>query len=215
MNRGVLGAIYWKLHSSFLRNERKQAQAFLGMFLDEAKSINAERELGPIHHDRLLKMKAAIEQGHFGRIFGQGDPTPEPPGTMQADSGAREAEFHQWLIKPAGRAHLFRVLNITQPANMLHEVEMDPYGRCDFVVREGRTWHVVEVKVGGEAKSGVVSQIDKYRLASELDMVLGMHDAVIPTVIAEGFSPYVSGELSRLSVQMVLHSGTPESLRNV
>lgn len=213
MNRGVLGAIYFKLHSSFLRNERKEAEAFLGMFLDEANGMDLEKELGAVHYDRLLKMQDAIKKGHFGRIYGQGDPTPEPPG-LPTESGTREAEFHKALMAPAGLKHFYRVLNVVGPANWIHEVELDPYGRADFVVREGRTWHAVEVKMG-EAKSAVVSQIDKYRLALELDMARGMHDSVMPTVIAEGFSPYVAGELSRLAVRMVLHSGTPESLRSL
>ena len=65
----------------------------------------------------------------------------------------------------------------------------------------------------GSAPADVVSQIDRYRLASELDMCMGLHDDVKAVVVAESFPHYVAVELSRLSVTMVTHDGSPQGLK--
>lgn len=213
--RGAAHAIFWKLHTSFLKNEREKAASFLGMLEDEqAHGIDVKADIGPIHYARFEIIKENVKNGHFGRLYGYGMETPEIDPSGSTESNGKEDEFHRLLLSKEGREKLFGCLDIEFYASVVHEVEMDPYGRCDFVVREGRTWHAIEVKMG-EAKSAVVSQIDKYRLAMELDMNLGLHDRVEAVVVAENFSPYVAGELSRLSVRMLKHAGTIESLRKV
>jgi len=212
MKRGIIDAIYWKLHTSYLRNERKDADKFLGMLEDEGKKAPIKEEIGPVHYARFELIQANISNGSYGRLYGYGFETPYVDPLANKERSGEEAEFHKRLIQKEGRQYLYDCLNIDFWSGMIHEVEMDPYGRCDFVICEGRTWHVVEVKMG-EAKSSVVSQIDKYRLSAELDMSMGRHDKVNAVVVAESFSPYVAGELSRLSVQMVQHTGQPSSLR--
>lgn len=207
-------AIYWKLHSAFLRNERQKADLLLGMLEDESKRVMLRDEIGAPHHARFLLIKDAIKSGTYARLYGSGSETPDVEGLTQSEYEGDEAEFHRKLMRSDARKLLFDCLGIDQSANYVHEVEMGPYGRCDFVIREGRIWHCVEVKMR-EAKHSVVSQIDKYRLAMELDMCMGLHDRVNAIVVAQSFSPYVATELSRLSVLMVKHDGTVESLRRI
>jgi len=212
--RTVAHAIYWKLHTAYLKNERKAADMFLGMLEDEGKSVSILDEIGPIHYSRFELIQANVKNKSYGRLYGYGFETPYVDPVACKESSGEEAEFHQKLIMKEGRKHLYGCLGLKPETGMIHEVDMAPYGRCDFVIREGRTWYVVEVKMG-EAKSAVVSQIDKYRLAAELDMNMGMHDSVVAVVVAETFTPYVAGELSRLSVLMIKHGGTPDSLTRV
>lgn len=213
MPKGIIDAIFWKLHASYLKNDRKTADLMLGMIEDEGKRASIKEALGK-HFDRYEIIKFNIQNKQYGRIYGQGTDTPEIDPFGNKESDGKEAEFHKKLMSKEGRQKLFNCLGIEFWATMVHELEMDPYGRCDFLIREGRELTVCEVKMGS-AKSSVVSQIDKYRLAMELDFCLGLHEKVNAVVIAETFSPYVATELSRLSVQMVQHSGEPESLRKL
>lgn len=213
MDRGVIGAIYWKLHTAYLKNDRKVADTMLGMLLDEDKTTPLTKALG-VHHERFERIRASMASGYYGRLYGFGEPTPSLDPYASKEASGPETDFHKSLMSPEGSRAMFACLGISLGSTIVHELEMSPYGRCDFLVREGRKWHCVEVKMG-EAKSSVVSQIDKYRLSTELDMCLGLHDQVQAAVIAESFSPYVASELSRLSVMMVTHSGTPDSLRKV
>ncbi len=214
MKRGLIDAIFWKLHTSYLRNERKSADMFLGMLEDEGKRSSIKDEIGQIHYARFELIQANIQNGSYGRLYGYGFETPYIDPFTNKEASGDEAEFHKKLITKSGRQCLYDCLNIDFWAGMLHEVEMDPYGRCDFVIREGRTTYAIECKMG-EAKSAVVGQIDKYRLALELEMSMGMSDRVIAVVVAETFTPYVAGELSRLSVRMIQHNGQPESLKEI
>lgn len=204
--------MFWKMHASFLKNDRPTAEMFLGMLKDESKTVCIKDEIGPVHYERYEKMKELMGYGAFGRLYGVGSTTPLIESSGAVESDGHEDEFHKKLM--ANKIKFYDCLGINNSAILAHEVEMDPYGRCDFVIREGRMLWVIECKMG-EAKSSAVSQIDKYRLAMELEMSLGLHDQVHAVVIAENFSAYVAGELSRLAVQMVKHGGSPESLRKV
>jgi hypothetical protein len=183
----------------------------LGMLEDEGERTSIEAEIGPAQYKRFEIIRSNINNGFFGRLYGTGQATPNISSPI-AESTLPEVEFHKKLMTRSGSRLLFERLNVGPKATMIHEYEMTPYGRCDFVVRDGRHVCAVEVKIG-EAKSAVGSQIDKYRLALELDMSLGMWDTVSAAVVAEGFSPYVAGELSRLDVRMITHNGSPESLK--
>lgn len=213
--RGVAHAIYWKLHTAFLKNERPTAEKMLGMLeADELLNPILKDQIGAIHYARYELIRENIRNGQFGRLYGFGTSVPSiESGGINEDSGS-EAEFHKMLLSKQGKERLFGCLGIESGASVVHELDMAPYGRCDFLVREGRTWHVIEVKMG-EAKSSVVSQIDKYRMAQELEMCLGLHDRVEAVVVAENFTPYVAGELSRLSVQMVKHGGNIDGLLKI
>ena len=46
MDRGIVGAIYFKLNTAFLRNERARTDNFIGMLEDEAKGKDLEKMLG-------------------------------------------------------------------------------------------------------------------------------------------------------------------------
>ena len=212
MRRGIIDAIWWKLHTAFLKNERRTADLMLGMIEDEGKRSSIKDELGPIHFSRFELIQTNIHNGSYGRLYGYGFDVPDLEPTFIKESTIEEADFHLKII--SGRKILFDLMGIDKNSTMLHEIDLGPYGRCDFIIKEGRTHYVVEIKMG-QAKHSVVSQIDKYRTATELDMCFGLHDKVNAIVIAESFSPYVASELSRLSVEMIKHDGTAEGLKRL
>lgn len=211
--RGILHAIFWKFHTAFLRNDRKTADLMLGMLLDEAKRHSIAAEIGPVHFARFELMKHNVEMGHYGRLYGCGFDAPavlSPPTSRTIE----EEAFHKKMLTLPGRQHVYDIIGVKEKASMLHEVDLQEFGRCDFTVREGRTLHCIEVKVG-QAKHDLIGQIEKYRIALELEMCHGLHDRVLPHVFAESFSPYVANELSRLSVNMVQHDGKTENFKKL
>jgi hypothetical protein len=178
------------------------------MFKDELGQDRIESVIGP-HAERYEWMCQAIENGSFARFHGGGYGDPEIQAPAAPQDGL-EADFNRLVIRE--RSKLYRCLGIDPKASILAEYDMGEFGRCDFVVREGRRWHCIESK-WGTAGHDVISQIDKYRTALELDFCMGMHDYVEAVVLARGFPPYVGAELSRCSVRMVTHDGTLDSLR--
>jgi hypothetical protein len=213
MKRGIIDALYWRLHSSFLKNDRKRADFMLGMLEDEGLRSSIEEELGPIHYKRYVAIRHKIWIGQYGRLYDDGYSTPLLEQTFAPEETTiGEAEFHKKLMSKEGRSYLSPLIGVSSNASWLHELNMNPYGRCDFVVREGRKQIAIEVKIN-EAKSAVVGQIDKYRLNLELEMANGLCDYVEAIVIAKTFSPYVSAELSRLGVRMICHDGEIAGLR--
>lgn len=213
--RGIVDALYWRLHTAYLKNYRQDAERFLAMLDDETggSADPIEREVGFIHAERLRKIKDRMVSGSFGRIYGDGDGVDlmdlSPPAAKKT---CNERDFCRDLLRSKDK--FLSTLGIEFWADVVCEVDLAPYGRCDFLVTEGRKTNVIEVKMG-ESPPAVVSQIDRYRLALELDMCLGLYDEVSAYVLAESFSPYVAGELSRLDVAMVEHKGTPGSLRRI
>ena len=215
MSRGIVDALYWRLHSAYLRNQREDASKYLAMLEDETKGNHdlLFAEIGRKHWPRFYKMKDGVEDGTFPRLFGSGYETPLAWDQYMAfpDNLPKEREFcRQIANEPVLRA----VVGASSESIIVLEVEMDEFGRCDIVIRDGRTMHVIEVKMG-EAPTDVPSQIDRYILSSELDMCLGLHDEVIAHVVAGRFPKYVATELSRRSVGMILHEGRPDRLRLV
>lgn len=208
MRVGVLDAIYWKLHSAYLRNRREDA-AYLLELLDHEVGVAGAKslldEVGEIHFARAKAMKKAIRDGTWSRI-GAGYSSQDATGHERAERSGREDKFHRWLYSRPGREAMCSCLGAGHRSGVVHEVDMEEFGRCDFVVRDGRRWFVVEVKMGN-APSSVISQIDKYRMAAELDMCKRTHDEVVGAVLAESFSPYVTAELSRSGVLMIQHDG--------
>lgn len=215
--RGMLDAMYWKLHTAYLRNEREDAKHFLHLLCNECGDSFQKlvEEIGPVQVLRFRRIRKEVEEGTFRRLYGDGVGIEElrmsPPWR---EKGGSEKEFCRKLLSREGLCRLFLVLSVSEGALVVPEVRMDPYGRCDMVIREGKRVHVVEVKVG-EAPTSVVAQIDKYRLCMELEMCLGLHDEVLAYVLAESFSPYVSSELSRIDVRMIEHRCSLDSLRYV
>jgi hypothetical protein len=217
MARGILHAIYWRLHTFFLKNDRERAAKFLAMLEDELKHAPEalEKEIGEIHMQRFNKIRQRMAIGEFGRLYGTGASCPlSSQYHAHVEPSGPEKDFHKILIAEDGRKALFHEAHIREWASMCHEVDLQEYGKCDFVIREGRLLHVVEVKMG-EAPSSVVSQIDRYRLCAELEMCCGIHDSVMAVVMAESFPTYVMTELSRLNVAMLLHRGTPDSIERI
>jgi RecB family endonuclease NucS len=156
-----------------------------------------------------------VENGQYGRLYGYGEAVPDlNPYEQSENDDLNEVEFHKKLMTKTGRQILFDRLGIEFWADLVHEIEMDPFGRMDFLIREGRIRHAIEVK-DCEAKSSVIGQIDKYRISLELEMCHGLYDEVRGYVIARSFHPYVASELSRMGVRMFLHSGEPDSLRKL
>lgn len=206
--RGELDAIYWKLHSAFLRNRRDEADRYLAM-LDA--SGNPAPEIGPAHATRLGRIRERMASGEYGRIRGRGSGCPDDPVACCEEPTVAEREFCARLLRDKG------VLEWTlgaEGARWYAELDMDEFGRCDLVLRRDRTVWVVEVKMG-EAKPAVVSQVDKYALGMELDMSLGTHDEVVPVVLAGGFPRQVLADLLAMPAVVVAHEGDPGNLRRI
>ena len=211
-SKGIIDAIYFRLHAAFLKNERDAAEMFLGMLLDE-KDDAIQAEIGPIHYKRLMYMKDEVRNGTFRRFRSGGEAMPEL-NPIVTERSRDEAAFHRLIMAKDGRRKLFDALGVQPSASLIHELELDPYGRVDFLIREGRKWHAVEIKAE-EAKHDVVGQVDKYILGLSLEMCMGLHDEVGAAVLATGFSPYAASELSRMSVTMLVHDGTIEGIRKL
>lgn len=214
MSKGIIDAMYWRLHSAYLRNQREEAAKFLSMLEEEAKDKpdGLLAEVGPVHLGRFRLIRERMRRGEYGRLYSGGSSAPDDAFPMAEEVDKQELEFCWDLVREPHA--LFSLMDVHPGAILVRELEMGEYGRCDFLVRDGRTWHVVEVKMG-EAPFSVVAQIDKYRLAAELDMCMGLHDEVRAHVLAGGFGPYVASELSRLSVSMMRHKGDPDSLEKL
>lgn len=211
MKRGILDALYWRLHTSYLLNDRTSSEKFLAMLVDEhlASPSYLVDEIGPVNYARYLKIKTNVENGSFCRLYGGGQATPQPV-ECNYETGKEERQFHVDLM--AQPAALFSLIEVPNDALVIHELDLSEYGRCDFVFRHGKVVTVVEVKME-DAPTSVVSQIDKYRLGLELDMCLNLYNTVRAFVLAAGFGPYVTSELSRVDVGMIVHQGKPNELR--
>lgn len=211
MSRGILDALFWRLHTSYLLNDRMASEKFLSLLIDE--QINSSGvlryEIGENNYKRYLKIKTNIENGSFARLYGGGGNAPSPIfDASETEKG--EKEFHvELMLNPYA---LFSLIDVPKDAIVVHELEMAEYGRCDFIFRHGKTITALEVKMG-DAPTSVVSQIDKYRLGLELDACLNLYDQVRAFVLAGGFGPYVASELSRVDVGMIVHRGKPDELR--
>lgn len=206
-----MDALFWRLHTSYLLNDRNASEKFLSMIVDEQlkSPFNLRDEIGGRNYNRYLRIKSNVENGCYSRLYGSGAANPlETPCSYETDK--EEAEFHLELM--ARPAALFSLIDVPSDAIVVHELELAEYGRCDFVFRHGKTVTALEVKMG-ESPTSVVSQIDKYRLGLELDMCLNLYDTVRAFVLAGGFGPYVTSELSRSEVGMVIHRGSPDELR--
>lgn len=214
VKRDILDAIYWRLHTSYLLNEREEAQKFMLMLEHEEKAGDKlSDEIGLIHYGRFLKIKEGITSNSWSRIYGSGETTPRSFEVYESAVEKRENDIHKALLSKEGMVLLEALLGVSDEAIYIHEYDLRDYGRCDILARDKRTIYIIEVKQG-ETPSSVVSQIDKYRLAMELDMSLGLYDYVQAAVVAESFSKYVTAELSRLDVKMLAFS-YPLSLRRV
>ena len=213
MPRGIIDAMYFKLNAAFLKNEREKAAMFLGMLQDSATPQAILGEIGPIHFARFLHMAEEVHGGTFRRPRGGGEAVPVL-SVVPTERSRDEATFHVKIMGKEGRGKLFGALDIQPNASLVHELELGAYGRVDFLVREGRTWHAIEVKIN-RAEPEIVSQVDKYVLALELEMSMGLHDVVKAAVLAGSFSPYAASELSRMGVAMLIHDGTIEGIRKL
>lgn len=211
MPRGIIDALYWRLHTAYLRNDREGATKFLSMLEDELDGDVGllAAEVGQRHIHRFARMRNGVADGTLARHFGSGYATAEEGFGVAIDDSQMERDFCKSL---ANEAVLRAIIGASKDAIIVLEVDMEEFGRCDIVVRDGRTMHVIEVKMG-EAPSSVVSQIDKYRVSVELDMCLGLYDEVTAHVVAASFPKYVAAELSRGAIGMIVHEGRPDRLR--
>lgn len=212
--RGIADAIYWKLHASFLRNQREAAQRFLAMLEDEASKASLDDQLSRPQLLRYVAMKGRMAIGEYGRIYGAGAGADGIAAPTKAEPSGSEVDFHRKLMTREGRTALCLALTANLDADFLHELDLSPYGRLDLLVKDGRTWTAVEIKMG-EAQPSVISQVDKYRLALELEMNKGLHDEVQAVVLAEAFPEIVKAELARMAVTMVQHDGTLQGIRRI
>lgn len=206
-NKELVNALYWKLHYHYLLNERNLANRYAEMIDDEIKKHGncLLDELGYKHYGRYLDMRANMRKNIFSRLCSNGIELIEK-NRHNDESIKKEKVFCKEILK--NLQYIISILGISDKYNVVPEFDMGIYGRCDFLIRDlkNRTWIVIEVKMGA-APTSVISQIDRYRLALELDMCLGLHDEVKAYVMAEQFTEYVSRELSRAGVGMILHKG--------
>jgi hypothetical protein len=153
MDRGIIGAIYFKLNTAYLMNEREIADSFLGMLLDEGKRTSLKDALGSIHHERLQFMRESLARGRCARFYGNGASTPDIDHFLsKPEKSIAEAEFHRKLMSKDGRIKLFDALGIEPWADLVHEVEMEPYGRCVDI--ESRIWTPSGYKLLKDLKCG-------------------------------------------------------------
>jgi hypothetical protein len=212
--RGEIHAIYWKMHTSYLKNNRDTAKLFFGM-LSSYSDYEILNEIGLVHYNRFEIIRKNIENNMFGRLNGNGYTTPDDITTYKKEKTIKEKDFCKLLYSKTGSRFLAELVGADLNSyTILNEFELGDYGRLDFLIKSGRKVYAIEVKTG-EAPSSLVSQIDKYRLALELSMNFGLYDEVQAFVVAEAFPVYVTGELSRLSIELIEHKGTLETLKLV
>lgn len=215
MVKGALDAIYWQLHSAYLTNNRESAKRWLAILENEIglqpEAVLSD-EIGEPHLERFKKIRSRMARGEFGRLYGEGGEVPAAPMPAVPADDKDELDFCRELAKE--RKALCKAIGCGQDANIVRELEMGQYGRCDFVIVEARVAKILEVKMG-EANHSLVSQIDKYRIAMELDMNLGGYDAVEAYVLAGSYPQYVLAELGRAAVVVLSHDGTPNNIRRI
>lgn len=213
MRKGILDALYWRLHAFYLRNERKDAIKALILLDDEISNGGSLlSEIGPIHFERFKTISSRVKDNSFARITGDGVDATFLEPLKQDIENTPEKEFCKTILKE--KTHIYNAVGVSSKAIITTEVDVDPYGRIDIRFVENRVVKILEVKTK-EAESSLVSQIDKYRVAIELDMCLGLYDQVEAYVLANAYNKYMISELTRASVVVLTHTGTPESIRRI
>jgi len=212
MMKGMLDALFWRLHTSYLLNDRDASSRFLAMIEDETKGNLSllSSEIG-VHIPRYMKIADEIKSNRFGSLHG-GFSTSSSSSEIYSEPTVAEKDFHRTLMSKEALCSLYILLGIPTSAVVLHELDLGEYGRCDFVFRFNRKVVLIEVKMG-EAPIYVSAQIEKYRIAEELDMCLGLYDEVKPYVMAESFGPYIVQKLSESGVEMIEHCGKSAGFR--
>lgn len=204
-------AIYWKLHTSYLKNNRKDVEKYTGM-LSEYPDEQIRKEITEVHFDRLIKIRDNITRGIYGRLHGDSFTTPITTTIVNKERSGLEKEFCNQLVTSLAQRKLAELMHIQGKFGVCREYDLSPYGRLDFLFREGRRLCALEVKMG-KAPNSLVSQIDRYKIALELEMCKGLVDRVDAYVLAESYTQYEMSELSRMGIRMMEHRGTVESLR--
>lgn len=213
MKKGLLDALYWRLHTFYLMNERKEAIQSLIMIEDElskGKSILAE--IGSIHFERFKAISSRIKDKSFSRLVGQGSDVAIVEEISPEPQTISEKEFCEAILRE--KTHIYQAVGASPNSIITTEVDVSPYGRIDIKFVENRVVKILEVKMG-ESTTSLVSQIDKYRVACELEMNLGLYDYVEAYVLANSYGKFVLSELTRSSVVILTHTGTPESVRRI
>jgi len=209
MGNGIMDGIYWRLHTSYLRNNHEKAKHFAALMdVEHAAGGDLLGEIGEAQHARYVRIRDNMARGDWMRLCRPGYSSPSSPGGEGKKKEKTQAEKDICQTLKERSKELMHVAGLSDKATMHSESEMAPYGRCDFVSldRPGRTTAAIEVKAG-EAPSSVISQVDKYMLCLELDMIRQSHDNVVGFVVAESFSWFVSSELSRSGVGMIQFRG--------
>ena len=213
MRKGILDALYWRLHTFYLTNERQEAIKSLIMIEDElSKGNSLLAEIGPIHFERFKSISSRIKDNSFSRLVGRGSDAAIVEEINPESQTISEKEFCRVILKE--KTHIHQAVGASPNAIVTTEVDVYPYGRIDIRFVENRVVKILEVKMG-EAPTSLVSQIDKYRVAIELEMGLGLYDYVEAYVLANSYNKFVSSELTRSSVVLLTHTGTPESIRRI
>jgi hypothetical protein len=201
----VMQALYWYLHTAYLKNDREKAKRFADLLDAEQESSDASLmdAIGEKHYSRYILLRDNMSRDQYCRLSAPGYSTPAFEMARQKEKSVKEKDFCRGLLRR--KEEIMSLLDLSPKSSMVPELDMRPYGRCDFSVldRESRVAVAIEVKIG-EAPASTVSQIDKYMLCLELDMIKGLHDEVWGCVIADSFPYYVSSEFSRMGVHMVL-----------
>ena len=72
--RGVIDALFWKLHTSYLKNNHKDAKYFLEN-LNSYDNKSILNEIGEIHFERFTKIRKNIDNSNFQRLQNISTPT--------------------------------------------------------------------------------------------------------------------------------------------
>lgn len=210
IERGIPHVLFWKLHTAYLKNNRHDAEKFLGMISDYSDN-KIHQEITTVHFNRFLKIKSNIQNGIFTRIYGEGTTTPILESSKKQPT-CQEIEFVNKVCTPEGKVILCKLCGLSPRASLQREYDLGEYGRLDLYIKDARRAVAIEFKVGC-SDSSLISQIDRYRLALELNLCLGLYDVVDVFVAVESFTSYTAIELSRMSVKMIEHKSTISSMR--
>lgn len=211
----MLSAIYWQLHNAYLLNKREEASKYAMLLEEEQKSSDATlvEAIGQIHMARCLRIQEYMKKNLWIRLSSYGFSAPPGATGEREKKSAKEADFCRSLRDR--QSELKSLVGASDNAIVVTELDLWPYGRCDFTFYDYQSRQAIALEVKmGTAPSSVASQIDRYMLALELDMIGGRYDQVHGFVMAEAFAPYTASSLSSAGVGMILNSRGSLSLAN-
>jgi|GEM_PF-6276356 len=202
MSESIVETLYYYLYNSILLGESKNAKMYLAMlreeYVEDESSFNILRKDDRFNH--LQQLGNIVDNNLVVKNFGY---TNDNEDIEDAEKDLNQAETEKELVKIIfandNIKKLQKLLNATDDFYLYDIEHHTRFGRVDAVVQDNMTMYVIEIKKG-QARHGVISQIDKYMLDFRLCLNLKMWNNVTGVVIANGFLNYVTKELVKLGV---------------